>query len=122
MINPISWFEIPVADMDRAKKFYDEVFQIDIPVQDLGNFVMGWFPSNLDQYGSGGALVKAESYVPSYHGTTVYFFTDEINDVLPRIACSGGKVINPKTSIGEHGFVAHFEDSEGNRIALHQRR
>lgn len=121
MVNPISWFEIPVNDMDRAKKFYDHIFEIDIQVQDLGNFVMGWFPHNTGEHGSGGTLVRAETYVPSYQGTMVYFYTEEINEVLPRIASAGGKVINAKTSIGEHGFVAHFEDSEGNRVALHQR-
>jgi predicted enzyme related to lactoylglutathione lyase len=32
-------------------------------------------------------------------------------------------VLNPKTSIGEYGFVGHFEDSEaGNRVAVHSRR
>jgi predicted enzyme related to lactoylglutathione lyase len=28
-------------------------------------------------------------------------------------------VLNGKQSIGAHGFVAHFEDTEGNRVALH---
>ncbi|MEQ8471078.1 MAG: VOC family protein [Marinoscillum sp.] len=121
MINPISWFEIPVNDMDRARKFYEKVFEIEMRVQDFGNLLMGWFPQDLNQYGSGGTLVKAKTYTPSYEGAMVYFYSEEIDDVLPRIEEAGGKVINPKTSIGEYGFVAHFEDSEGNRVALHQR-
>ncbi|WP_421877219.1 VOC family protein [Marinoscillum sp.] len=121
MNNPVGWFEIPVNDMDRAKKFYDAVFSIDINIQDFGNLLMGWFPSDLESHGSSGTLVKAESYVPSHEGTMVYFSVEEIDEVLPGIEPAGGKIINKKQSIGEYGFVAHFEDCEGNRVALHQR-
>ena len=31
----VSWFEIPVNDMERAKKFYETVFQVEIKVQDF---------------------------------------------------------------------------------------
>jgi predicted enzyme related to lactoylglutathione lyase len=37
------------------------------------------------------------------------------------VAERGGKVLRAKTGIGEYGFVGHFEDSEGNRVALHSR-
>ena len=43
----------------------------------------------------------------------------DIDATLPRVAKHGGKVLGPKKSIGQHGFVGHFEDSEGNRVALH---
>jgi len=118
--NPVNWFELPVTDMDRAKIFYEAVLETEIRIQDFGNLIMGWFPNDMKQYGASGSLVKAESYVPSYFGAMVYFYTQEIDEVLPRIERAGGKIINAKTSIGEYGFVAHFEDSEGNRVALHQ--
>lgn len=120
MKNPVGWFEIPVNDMDRAKKFYEDVFKIEIAVQDLGNLLMGWFPSDHEGPGATGTLVKAETYVPSYEGTMVYFAVEDIDDVVPGIEPAGGKMINTKQSIGEYGFVAHFEDTEGNRVALHQ--
>jgi len=120
-MNPVTWFEIPVTDMDRAKKFYETVLKTDIHVMDFGGLQMGWFRmAEQHAEGSTGSLVKAETYVPSYHGSMVYFGVPEINDVTARIEKAGGKVINPKMSIGEYGFVAHFEDSEGNRVALHQ--
>jgi predicted enzyme related to lactoylglutathione lyase len=83
---------------------------------------MGWFKADDDRNAPGatGSLVKAETYVPSYNGSMVYFGVPEINDVIARVEPAGGKVINQKFSIGEHGFCGHFEDSEGNRIALHQ--
>ena len=42
--NMVVWFEIPVSDMDRAKAFYEEVFQVDINVVNFGGLLMGWFP------------------------------------------------------------------------------
>ncbi len=120
MKNPINWFEIPVNDLERAKKFYEEIFQIEITLNSMPNLEMGWFPFDPKGSGATGTLMKAESYVPSYEGTMVYFSVEEINDVIPRIKAAGGKIINEKFPIGDNGFCGHFEDSEGNRVALHQ--
>ena len=114
----VSWFEIPVNDMERAKKFYESLFGVEINVVDFGGLLMGWLPAK--EGGSSGALVKQESYIPSYEGTMIYFGVEEVNDVLDRVVPAGGKIVNPKQSIGEYGYVGHFEDSEGNRVALHQ--
>ncbi len=70
-------------------------------------------------FGATGAPMESESYVPSYDGTLVYFSVSDIDEVLQRAGESGGKVIREKISIGEFGFVGHFEDSEGNRVGLH---
>jgi len=121
--NPVGWFEIPVTDMDRAQKFYEAVFHIEIQRHEMQGMQMGWFPMIPDTMGATGTLMLAESYVPSHDGTMVYFTAPngDIDTTLKSVEEQGGKVMNPKMSIGEHGFVAHFEDSEGNRIALHSR-
>ena len=49
----------------------------------------------------------------------VYFHVNDIEATLAKIESNGGKTLFPKTGIGEHGFIAHFEDSEGNRVSLH---
>ena len=49
----------------------------------------------------------------------IYFSVEDIEGVLKRAGQTGGKVITEKMSIGEFGFVGHFEDSEGNRVGLH---
>lgn len=117
----VNWFEIPVTDMARAKKFYGDIFKIEMGEDmDFGSSIMSFFPFDPEAQGATGTLIKQETYVPSHEGSLVYFSVKEINDVTPRIAPAGGKVINEKMSIGEHGFVGHFEDSEGNRVALHQ--
>ena len=118
-LNPVNWFEIPATDLDRATAFYEYVLGIKLTLQDFGPLKMAWFPMAQDTPGAAGTLIKAEAYTPSHAGTMVYFSVDDIEAVLHRVNERGGIVLNPKTSIGEFGFVAHFEDSEGNRVALH---
>lgn len=120
--NAVNWFEIPVNDMQRAIIFYEKMLNIKLHFNDLGNFQMAWFPSEADAAGSTGSLIKAESNTPSYLGSMIYFSVEDIEEALKLIEDGGGKIINPKMNIGQHGFVAHFEDSEGNRVALHSVR
>ena len=122
----VGWFEIPVYNMSRAVAFYSEVFQIEIKVHELGALTMGWFPSDKDQNrpGATGSLMQhPDAYKPSSdQGVLVYFNsrTGNLNDELSRVEEAGGKVIQVKTMISEeHGYMALFLDSEGNRVALH---
>lgn len=118
-INPVIWFEIPVVDMERGKAFYEAVFDRKLTVVDMGPRQMAMFPMEMGVPGIGGALVKEEHFVPSYAGATVYFSVADIAGSLNKVVANKGKELIPKTSIGEYGFCAYFEDSEGNRIGLH---
>ncbi|WP_224483259.1 VOC family protein [Robertkochia aurantiaca] len=121
--NMVGWFEIPVADMNRARNFYEEVFQIDITLHDFNGLLMGWFPDRGDKPGSQGTLIKQDSYIPSQEGVLIYFSSVDLDDELSRVEKAGGKIYHPKTMISEeHGFMGVFIDSEGNRIALHSRK
>jgi hypothetical protein len=126
--NVVGWFEIPVADMDRAIRFYQEVFLLELSRNKFETVEMAWFPWNIDTniQGSSGSLVyNPEFYKPSVEGTLVYFssMSDDLNDELGRVESAGGKIIIPKTQISEDiGYMGVFIDSEGNRIALHSRR
>ena len=120
--NMVGWFEIPVSDINRAKTFYEDVFQVKIDIQDFGGLEMGWFPFTEGKEGAAGTLIKQESYVPSHEGTLIYFMSDDVQIELDRIESAGGKIYQPKTQISpEHGFMGVFEDSEGNRVALHSK-
>ncbi len=119
--NLIGWVEIPVLDMERAKTFYEKVFNIAISVHDLGGVIMGWFPMGENKPGSSGTLMQHEEYRPSLtHGSVVYFSCRDVTDELSRVASAGGEVLQEKTEIGGgHGFMGLIKDTEGNRIALH---
>ncbi|MBI40367.1 MAG: glyoxalase [Leptospiraceae bacterium] len=112
------WFEIPVLDLEQAKLFYEHILQEQLSLHELGPLRMAWFPMEEGKPGSTGTLVQAQTYEPSYSGTLVYLSVDDIDATLQRVEEKGGKILNQKTSIGDHGFVGHFEDCEGNRIGL----
>ena len=118
--NPVNWFEIPVTDMARAKQFYESSLGVEITETEMGPNKMGWFPMEMGAQGAAGTLIQGENYKPSQEGTLVYLHVDAIDPTLQLIEKAGGKTIAPRWSIGEHGFCAHFEDSEGNRVALHE--
>jgi predicted enzyme related to lactoylglutathione lyase len=118
-INLANWFEIPVKDLDRAVKFYEKVFDVKLSPEEMGGMKMAMFPFTQDAPGAPGSLIKAESYEPSHAGTVVYFSVEDIPETLRRINANGGKMLMPKTAIGQYGFIAQYEDTEGNRLALH---
>lgn len=121
-MNPLNWFEIPVTDLEEAKQFYEHVLGVALSVNEMGPMRMAWFPMAEGVPGATGTLMQAEGYTPSREGTLVYFSVGDIEGTLTKVNAKGNKTLNPKTSIGEHGFVAHFEDCEGNRVALHARQ
>lgn len=120
--NLVGWFEIYVEDMERAKKFYQSVFQTG-EYMDLSNdqLQMYAFPWIEDGPGAAGALVKADFKKPSENGTLVYFNCNDCAVEEKRAAAQGGIVIMPKFSIGEFGFVSMVKDTEGNVIGLHSK-
>lgn len=118
--NPVVWVEIPVNDMARAAAFYEEVFRKPIKVETMEDgCVMGWLPMSETGSGASGSLVKNKGYVPTLGGIVIYFSDTNINETLERVRKNGGNVITEKTAIGQYGFYAWFEDTEGNRIGLH---
>ncbi len=116
----VVYFEIPVADLDRAMRFYAAVFGVALRREVVDGNEMALFPEAKGDLGVSGALAKGEVYVPSKTGPIVYFGTKNLDATLARALELGGKALYPKTKAGEHGWVAEFEDSEGNRIALYQ--
>lgn len=119
--NAVSWFEIPVANFERAKTFYQKIFSFEMPEMEMGPVKMGILLHDRDGGGVGGAICYGEGYKPSgADGPKVYLTADpELNTVLNRVEASGGKVILPKTPIApDMGYFAFFSDSEGNVIGL----
>ncbi|WP_074408854.1 MULTISPECIES: VOC family protein [Aquimarina] len=118
--NPVVYFEIPVTDIDRAISFYKSVFNFTFEKEIIDKNEMALFPFVEENIGISGALAKGEIYKPTHNGVVIYFNTENIDKTLKIAIESGGQMLYPKTSNGDLGFVAEFEDSEGNRIALHQ--
>jgi predicted enzyme related to lactoylglutathione lyase len=121
--NPVGWFEIYVADMPRAKAFYEAVFQVALerlPAPEDGSGLEMWnFPMRPEAPGCAGALAKMPGKDPGDGGTILYFSCRDCAAEATRAAEHGGSVHLPKMSIGPYGFIALVRDSEGNLIGLH---
>ena len=115
----VNWFEIPVKDLDRAVRFYEKAFDVKLSTEEMAGLKMAMFPFKQGAPGAAGSLVQGASYEPSHAGSVVYFTVEDIPEALRRITANGGRTLMPKTGIGEYGSIAQFEDTEGNRLALH---
>jgi uncharacterized protein len=121
-VNPVGWFDIHVSNFDRAKKFYETVFNIklvDLPIEWGKQSV---FPYSPESPNSSGALVEKKDLKPHSNNTVVYFETEDCVSEEKRIEHAGGKILQPKMHIGEFGYISIFMDSEGNTVGLHSRK
>jgi uncharacterized protein len=122
--NPVGWFEIYVQDMPRARAFYEAVFQgkleeLNNPAtDDFSDMEMWACPMSMEESGAAGALVRMAG-CPSGGSTLVYFSCEDCSVEAARAASNGGKIFKDKMSIGDYGFIALVEDTEGNLIGLH---
>ncbi|MCU0729705.1 MAG: VOC family protein [Sphingopyxis sp.] len=94
--NPVSYFEIPVTDMDRAAAFYADVLQTDLERAVVDGYDMALFPPNAMGPGASGALAKGDVYVPSLHGPIIYFTVSDIDAALSRARIRGAELLFAK--------------------------
>ena len=109
--NSVGWFEIYVYDMQRAKQFYQSVFQVELESLNSGDLEMWAFPAHMDRYGAGGALARIDGVAAGGNSTIVYFSCEDCANECARAAASGGTVVKEKFSIGEYGHVALVHDT-----------
>ncbi|MFA6085073.1 VOC family protein [Mucilaginibacter sp.] len=120
--NALNWFEIPATDIERAQRFYEGIFDMEMtPMPGMPDMKMVGFPINMDSLKVSGALVASEYHQPSAEGTLIYLNANPtIQVVIDRVENFGGKIVLPRTEITpEYGYMAFFIDTEGNRVGLH---
>jgi hypothetical protein len=123
--NPVVWFEIYVDDLNRAKKFYETVFKLELkemplPETSEDSMKMLFFPNDMESKNTAsGALVKMEGFEAGNNSTIVYFMSEDCGIEEARIKGAGGSVFKPKMSLGEYGFMVLAADTEGNMIGIH---
>lgn len=119
MNNPVSWFEIYVENMERAKAFYESVFGVELTKLEGTEYEMWAFPMYPESLGAPGALIKIPGYSSGANSTVVYFHCDDCSAEVEKAGKAGGKVEMEKKSVGQYGFIALVVDTEGNIIGLH---
>lgn len=117
--NAVSWFEIPVRDLDRAQRFYETLLNQALRREQMGPTQMAIFPY---QDGAiGGCLLQDGRTEPARQGTLVFLNAGpSLDATLRRVAEAGGRISTPRIDLpGDMGCYAHVEDCEGNRVGLH---
>jgi len=117
--NPVGWFEIYVQDINRAKTFYESVFQVKLSKLNSPGMEMWSFPMDVNSWGAGGALVKMEGVPSGGNSTMVYFSCEDCSNEESRAQKFGGRIFRKKVSIGDYGFMSLIFDTEGNMVGLH---
>ena len=119
--NALNWFEIAVNDIARAKKFYDQIFGIEMAQREMMGMQMAFFPTDDSTGKVSGALVQSELHIPSNEGVLIYLNGNpDLAQALGRVEGAGGQVAMPKTFVSnEVGYMAFIIDSEGNKVGLH---
>ena len=120
MANTIVWADIPVADLDRARKFYAAVLEAEIPLMEGAPGEVALLP--MEPGSVSGDLVRSENAKPGAGGVTVYLDSKgDPEGMMERAVAAGGKVITPVAHMGDMvGWIGFFQDSEGNRIGVHK--
>ena len=115
MANRISWFDVPVTDINLAISFYSKVLRVGIKEEFPGVAVFAHDAGEVS-----GCLYISEEHQPSKSGALLYFNVDgRLPDAIEEAENCGGSVEQAAHEIGAFGNRAIIIDSEGNRIALH---
>ena len=117
--NPVGWFEIYVQDMNRAKAFYESVFDVQLTKLDSSEVEIWAFPMQEKHCGAPGALVRMPGFSSGANSVLVYFNCADCAVEAAKAASAGGKVEKEKFSIGQYGYISLIIDTEGNMIGLH---
>lgn len=118
--NALNWFEIPATDINRAKQFYEQIFEITMYSMEMDGMQYAMFPFDPQHAKVAGGLAQSPMHVPSTAGSIIYLNANpDLQAVLDRVEAAGGKINLPKTDLGENGFMAFIIDSEGNAMGLH---
>jgi len=118
MTNLVVWFDIPVISMDRAIPFYESVLNCKVKLQNIKDAKVGVL--HFDNIDPPGCLWETDQEQPSSAGIMVYLSVQgSLEEALSRVSENGGRIIQPKHSMGAYGYRAIVRDTEGNRVALH---
>lgn len=111
MANPVTWFEVVGKDSEKLSRFYGELFDWKV---DLNN-PMKYGMVEASDGGIGGGIGQADE--GSGH-VTFYVSVDDPQKYLDKAERLGGKTIVPVTEIPDMVTFALLADPEGHVVGV----
>lgn len=121
MKNKLTHFAIHIDDIDRAKKFYDGVFDWGFNSFGPSDFLQ--IKADKSENGEPIGALQSRKYSPvpeKVIGMECTIGVENIDDIIERVNNNGGRMLLPKTVIPNVGWIAKFLDTEGNLICAMQ--
>lgn len=122
-MDKVVHFHMPVDDMERAKKFYTDIFGWDVQGTDYPEYqLVKTVDTDENDIPKEPGAINGSLYTRDSPGEhpEITIEVSSIDDYLKKIEESGGKIITTKTPIKDMGFYAEFEDTENNVVGLWQ--
>jgi len=122
MSGRVVHFEIPFADGDRARAFYQGAFGWSlVPIPEMSYTVVSTGPTtergpSEPGYIGGGMMARSDLF----QGPVITVDVDDIDSALAKVEQLGGATVLPRQAVAQMGFNAYFTDPEGNLMGLWQ--
>ena len=117
MSNKLTHFAIHIDDIERAKNFYDGVFNWGFNSYGQGDFLQ--IKADKSENGELIGALQSRKYSPipdKVIGLECTIGVENIDETIEKVTSNGGQVVMPKTVIPYVGYIAKFLDTEGNLI------
>jgi predicted enzyme related to lactoylglutathione lyase len=122
-MDKVVHFEIPADNIERASKFYKENFDWKItPVPELKYTILGTVEVDQNNMPKERGAINGGMMDRNFgiKGPVLTINVDNIENSIEKIQKSGGKIIQGKMEVPNIGFIAYFQDTEGNILGLIQ--
>jgi uncharacterized protein len=121
MKNKLTHFAIHIDNIERAKAFYEEVFEWGFASYGPPDFLQ--IKADKTENGELIGALQSRKYSPVKEkivGLECTISVESIDRTIERIENSGGKILMDKTAIPYVGWITKFLDTEGNLVCAMQ--
>ncbi len=121
MKNKMTHFAIHIDNIERAKKFYGQVFDWGFTSYGPPDFLQ--IKDDKTEKGELIGALQARTYSPVKErliGLECTVTVENVDQIIKRVQDNGGQILMPKTAIPFVGWIAKFLDTEGNLVCAMQ--
>lgn len=121
MKNKMTHFAIHIDDMDRAKNFYEGVFEWGFASYGPTDFLQ--IKTDKTENGELIGALQSRNYSPVKEriiGLECTISVGNVDEIIKRVEENGGQILMPKTAIPYVGWITKFLDTEGNLVCAMQ--